>query len=127
MYYLTSNSMRMMERSLDYLWTKQTAHLDNIANAETPGYKPKIVSFEQQFDFLLKNATSLPRSRSDIRRAIETGSWTVTEEQRDTRMDDNGVNVTEESLEAVRNAYQMQYVMQSISTDFAILKKAIGG
>ena len=45
--FLRSNSMVMMERSMDFLWTKQAAIMDNIANAETPNYKAKVVTFEQ--------------------------------------------------------------------------------
>ena len=44
---LTSNSLLMMERSMDFLWTKQTAILDNLANVETPNYKTKYVTFEE--------------------------------------------------------------------------------
>ena len=36
----------MMEKSMNYLWAKQAAILDNIANAETPNYKTKVVKFE---------------------------------------------------------------------------------
>ena len=45
--YLTSNSQLLMEKSMGYLWTKQAAILDNIANAETPKYKAKVVTFEE--------------------------------------------------------------------------------
>ena len=41
---LTSNSLLMMERSMDFLWTKQTAILDNLSNVETPNYKTKYVT-----------------------------------------------------------------------------------
>ena len=44
--FLTNNSFRMMEKSMDFLWAKQAAILDNIANAETPNYKAKVVRFE---------------------------------------------------------------------------------
>ena len=44
-----------------------------------------------------------------------------------TRLDDNGVNVTEQMVELVRNAYQLQYVMNSISTDLATLRTAVRG
>ena len=53
---LTSNSMRMMERSMEFLWTKQAALLDNIANAETPNYKAKLVTFEESFQESLEAA-----------------------------------------------------------------------
>jgi flagellar basal-body rod protein FlgB len=42
-------------------------------------------------------------------------------------MDDNGVNITEQSTELIRNAYQLQYVMKSINTKLSILSTAIKG
>ena len=123
---LTSNSLRMMERSMDFLWTKQTAHLDNIANAETPGYKVKTVTFEETFADKLKAVTKGDRhSRQEIRNVIEDSLWRVDEDNEVTRMDENGVNVTEQALESVRTAYQLQYVYNAISSDLTILGKAI--
>ena len=124
---LTSNSLRMMERSMEFLWAKQAAHLDNISNAETPGYKVKTVTFEETFDAKLRAAAAGHglRTRRSVREVIEHDNWSVTEDEEDTRMDGNGVNVTEQSLEAVRTAYQIQYVFQTISSDLTILGKAI--
>ena len=124
---ITSNSMRMMEKSMDYLWAKQAAHLDNIANAETPGYKVKTVSFEKHFENKLRAAETGGHSRARTRRAIETSRWEVEEDSEITRMDENGVNVLEQSLEAVRTAYQLQYTLQAINNDFSTLGRAING
>ena len=124
---LTSNSLRMMERSMDFLWAKQAAHLDNISNAETPNYKTKTVTFEQTFTKKLEEASKTLHPKASLRGAIEAADWTVREDGDSTRMDDNGVNVTEQGLEAVRTAYQLQYVMQSISSDLTTLGKAISG
>ncbi len=124
---LTTNSLRMMERSMEFLWAKQAAHLDNIANAETPGYKVKTVTFEERFDTLLRSAGTQVRPRAAIRKVIEDASWKVDDDDEVTRMDENGVNVLEQSLEAVRTAYQLQYVMQSVSNDLSRLNTAITG
>ncbi len=124
---ITSNSMRMLEKSVDYLWAKQAAHLDNIANAETPGYKVKTVTFEKEFEDRLIEAESRGHTRTKTRRAIEESQWEVEDDEEVTRMDENGVNVLEQSLEAVRTAYQMQYTLQSINNDLTTLGKAING
>jgi len=124
---ITSNSLRMMERSMEFLWTKQAAHLDNISNAETPGYKVKTVTFEERFSQRLKAAEKGGHTRAQTRRIIENARWDVNEDDEITRMDENGVNVMEQSVEAVRTAYQLQYVMQSISSDLGTLGKAING
>lgn len=115
-----------MEKSLEFLWAKQAAHLDNITNAETPGYHVKTVTFEEHFDALLRAADGPGASRKCLRDVIEDADWSVREDGEIVRMDDNGVNVTEQSLEAVRAAYQMQYVMRAISSDLSTLGTAIG-
>ena len=129
---MTSNSLRMMERSMEFLWAKQAAHLDNVANAETPGYKVKTVTFEERFLEKLRQARAesvrLETSpRAAYRKAIEQAGWSVMEDDEITRMDENGVNVTEQSLEAIRTAYQMQYTLQAISSDLSALRAAITG
>ena len=40
------NSLDMQQRTLSYLWAKQEVINNNIANAETPGYKTQYISFE---------------------------------------------------------------------------------
>ena len=124
---LSSNSFLMMEKSMDYLWAKQAAILDNISNAETPNYKPKVVTFEETLREKIQRAQEKDRPRKETRAAIRSAEFTVKEKPVSTRMDDNGVNVTEQSVEMIRNAYQLQYVMKSINSDLTVLKAAIQG
>lgn len=123
---ISSNSMMLMEKSMDFLWAKQTAILDNIANSETPGYKTKTVTFEEALGDKLRAAAS-ENNKEQIQNTIENAKWKVTEADESTRMDDNGVNVTEQSVEMVRTAYQLQYTMQAISSDLTALGTAIRG
>ena len=123
----TSNSFLMMEKSMGFLWTKQAAILDNIANAETPNYKAKVVTFEESLKDKLERAKSSATPRAAVREVLETTEFSVTEQMESTRMDDNGVNVTEQSAEMIRNAYQLQYVMNAISSDLNTLRTAVKG
>lgn len=125
--FLTNNSSLMLEKSMGFLWTKQAAILDNIANAETPNYKAKVVTFEENLKEQLERASSASKPRAAVRSALERSEVTVTELQSSTRMDDNGVNVTEQSVEMIRNAYQLQYVMNAINSDLTTLRTAIKG
>lgn len=124
---MSSNSFLMLEKSMGYLWTKQAAILDNIANAETPNYKAKSVTFEESLKERLEKAKSSSKPRNNVRNVLETSRFYVTEQQEVTRMDDNGVNVTEQSVEMIRNAYQLQYVMNAINSDLSVLRRAIQG
>ena len=125
--FLTNNSFRMMEKSMDFLWAKQAAILDNIANAETPNYKAKVVRFEDSLKEKLERARASATPRASVREVLEDAQFAVTEQQESTRMDDNGVNVTEQSAEMIRNAYQLQYVMNAISSDLNTLRTAVRG
>ena len=124
---LSTNPFLMMEKSLGYLWTKQAAIADNISNAETPGYKEKVVTFEEGLKGKLQLASRKAAPVKSMRQVLEGTPFAVTEQEVQTRMDDNGVNVTAQMSEAIRNAYQMRYVMSSISTELAILNSAIRG
>lgn len=130
--FMNTNSSALMERSMEFLWTKQAAILDNIANAETPNYKAKVVTFEESLRQKLEGAVNDAGYdglgiRSAVRDALGEAEITVSEPDEVTRMDDNGVNVTEQSVEMVRNAYQLQYVMKAISGDLSRLRSAING
>ena len=148
---LSSNSSLMLEKSLSYLWTKQAAIADNVANAETPGYKEKVVTFEESLRSKLQAQLSAGRYGSSgryllgeegeaaapqvptrvgeqsIRRTIEGAEPVVFEAQEQTRMDDNGINTTSEMTELIRNAYQQQYVYQAINKHYSILSMAVRG
>lgn len=124
---LTSNSALMLQQSMRFLWTKQSCILDNIANVETPGYQRKYATFEEALDGAIRRAEGDGSGSAGMRAAIAGAQVEVHEAPDSTRMDENGVNVTEQMVEVARNAYQLQYVMQAISTDFGILRTAITG
>lgn len=125
---MTSNSLYMMEKSAEFLWTKQAAHLDNISNAETPGYKVKTVTFEDEFGRKLRAAMgSRNRDGMSVRNVLDNTSWEVDEDQEVTRMDGNGVDTTEQMVELVRSSYQLQYTYQTITSHLGRLGKAING
>ena len=125
--YFSSNSLLLMEKSMNFLWAKQSAISDNIANAETPNYKAKIVTFEENLREKMDQALRSATPRAKLRETLENSDFAVFSTQDSTRMDDNGVNTTEQMVELVRNAYQLQYVMNAISTDLSTLRTAING
>ena len=126
--FLSSNSMLLLEKSMGFLWTKQAALLDNIANAETPNYKTKVVTFEEGLRAKLQRAASQgTKAKQSVRQVLEESEFAVIEPQDSTRMDDNGVDTTEQMVEMIRNAYQQQYVYQAINKSYSILRMAVRG
>ena len=124
---LSSNSELLLEKSMGFLWTKQAAILDNIANIETPNYKAKTVTFEESLRDRLESAGRASAPRKAVREILEDAEFAVFEPQEAVRMDENDVNITEQSVEMIRNAYQMQYVMQSINNNLSLLQTVVRG
>lgn len=125
--FLSSNSFLMLEKSAGFLWTKQAAITDNVVNAETPNYKKKVVTFEESLRGKLKAASSGIQPKKTVRAVLDTSDFAVEEQLDSVRMDENGVNTTEEMVEAVRTAYQLRYVYSAISHDLSMLRTAIRG
>ena len=113
---------------MNFQWTKQCAINDNIVNAETPNYKAKYVTFEEALDASIRSAlhSTDKRKISTVRSAIDRSQPIVHVAQAESmRMDDNGVNVTDQETEAVRNAYQLQYTMDAINSNLSLLRTLI--
>ena len=127
--YLFTNSLLMLERAMDYQWTKFGAISDNIVNAETPNYKAKYVTFEEALDSSIRSAQKSPsRKISSVRSAIDRAQPIVhVAENESMRMDENGVNVAEQETEATRTVYQMQYTMDAINSNLSLMRTLIRG
>ena len=78
---LSSNSFLMMQRSMEFLWSKQSCILDNIANVETPGYQVKYATFEEALKNAVLSSAQNGISSSSIRKAIEETPVVVREAQ----------------------------------------------
>lgn len=125
---LTANNMHMLESSMDYLWLKQGTIADNVANAETPGYKAKYVQFEDVFQARIMNAKSEGYSSAQMAQTLQNSQATTYVAQTEFfKSDGNGVDIAEQEMEALRTNYQLQYVMTAITADFALLRTAITG
>lgn len=127
--YLFSNSMLMLERAMNFQWTKQVTINQNIVNADTPNYKAKYVTFEEALNAsILSSIRTTDRRASTVRAAINASRPTIhVAENESFRMDDNGVNVAEQELEATRNAYQMEYTIDAINRELTGLRSLIKG
>lgn len=124
---INSNSFLLMQRSMEFLWSKQSCILDNIANAETPGYKTKYTTFEEALRGAILSSAAEGISTSAIREAIQDTPVVIHEAQESTRLDDNGVNITDQSIELARNGYQLQYVIDAIANDVSTIRAVIRG
>lgn len=123
MEWLDSISTALLQKNLDGLWTRQQAISDNLANIETPGYKDKTVSFEDQ----LRAQIADPGSEQETIAGIQdVAPQTQTESQNVMRADGNSVDLEQQNLEMARTQLNYDTSLQEIGDAFSRLKTAIG-
>lgn len=119
------NGMALGEKMLDFLWGKQNITLHNIANVDTPGYKSRYVTFEEELRRRIQKASATARPRTSIGRAIDSSRASVhTTYDETTRLDGNNVDMDQEQVELVRTAYEYQYMLNSLNSEIKRLQSA---
>jgi len=125
----------VLEKSLDAVSLRQNMIADNIANVNTPHYKKKTVSFEEE----LKSALGMPSAHLSGNltnpKHIPIGGAALFQLQPQIsldkstswRKDDNNVDIDVEMAELAKNTIKYQALTQRVSGVFASLKKAVEG
>ncbi|WP_312647742.1 flagellar basal body rod protein FlgB [Aminipila sp.] len=128
MSWIDNNNITLSQKSLDYLWEKQRIISENIANNDTPGYKAKTISFEDELSSQLdKFKNQKNPDKDEIRKAILGSKMKVdVSEEESNRLDGNNVNLDVEQIELGRAQLQYQYQVFQINDQFSRIKSAIG-
>jgi flagellar basal-body rod protein FlgB len=120
----------IMSRALDASSLRQKAIANNIANADTPGYKPVRVSFE---DMLQKElGSSFTGTKTNVQH-LDIGNSdnlpTPQLVQEDTTMTNssNGVDVDYEMTEMSKNSLWYQSLAYGVNQEFNLIKLSIKG
>ena len=112
-----------MDKSLDGLWRRQEVISENIANFETPGYKRKYVSFEDDLKSALESKATV---KGETASKIDATRVSINEDESSTmRFDENGVDLEQENIDMVRTNYQYMYSQRVLSDHFSRLRCAI--
>ncbi len=121
------NSMQLMRKSMDFLWKKQEVIANNLANVDTPGYKARYVTFEEELERRLRNAQT-ERRPGGLREALDGTEYQVHVTDNETaRLDGNNVNTDSEMVEMTRTALQYQYAQNALNSDWNRLRTVIRG
>jgi flagellar basal-body rod protein FlgB len=107
-----------LERALSGAAARQTALASNIANANTPGYKPKDVDFHSALQAAF--ASGDPS-------AVANASYAETTQSDVMRADGSGIDVDVESAKMAQNGLEYQALVQVARGRIEILQSAIGG
>ncbi|QQZ07953.1 flagellar basal body rod protein FlgB [Heyndrickxia vini] len=126
---LFSTTFNTLERALDYSSLKQKVIADNIANVDTPNYKPKEVSFKQVFDQQLNQPFEAIRtdSRHFEFQNMASDSLISTQQNIEYNENGNGVDVDKEMSDLATNQIYYDALSDRISGKFSTLQTVIRG
>ena len=121
--------INILDKAADGAWARNSAIANNIANADTPGYKRKDVSFQTELQHALKaskyrsldqkvSEANLHLNRLDARAYNDIPNWSY-------RMDKNNVDVDTENVELASNQIVYNGITTSIDNEFKNLKTVI--
>jgi flagellar basal-body rod protein FlgB len=112
---LVDSTQQLLEAAMRGAWQRQTALTNNIANADTPGYKPEEVNFESA----LRSAVSSEASPSEVEFSTETKAV-------EAGPNGTGVSVDQESAKLAENGLDYQALTQVVGARDDIMRSAMG-
>lgn len=120
------NTIPLQQASLRFIWSKMQLHMHNVANVNTPGYKSKFITFDEEFRNRVTMAHREAADINDYNRVIRTQKPTLhyTKNQ-SARLDGNNVDMDTEQIEIARSAYHYNFLIKSINNDISRLRTAI--
>jgi flagellar basal-body rod protein FlgB len=112
---LVDSTQQLLEAAMRGSWQRQTALTNNIANADTPGYKPQEVNFESALQSAIDGGSSPEEVQFQTEaEPIETGP------------NGTGVSVDQESAKLAENGLDYQAITEVMGARNTIMRTAIG-
>ena len=120
-------TMSLLSKSMDLYMVRHNVIADNIANAETPGFKSRRVDFEKELsgvmDDILKGDLKV---ESSIQRRLASVTPTIYEDpEAEVGLDRNSVDMDREMAALSKNDIKYSAASEMISRRFALMKYAI--
>ena len=131
-----SRTSILLKEALNYRSARQDMISSNIANADTPNYKPRDISFEQALvakkaSLLKSDTNSLKMAQTDsghIAPQKEVATYKPTLFYRDGHMarnDGNSVDIDVETTEMSKNSIMYNAIVGAMKKDSLIFKSVI--
>lgn len=128
------NSARLLEKAIEASWKRQEVIADNIANADTPGFKKSRVEFESLLKSAIeRGAVGGKKTRPEH---FDTG-WggdlentpvaIVKSGNTSMRADGNNVDIDIEMTELAKNTIYYNTLITKLNKELGRLKMAING
>ena len=121
------NYINVLDKAADASWTRNDVITNNISNADTPNYKRKDISFQRylQAELAGTNTTTLNDRIKDVELSSLNATAYTDMANLSYRLDGNNVDIDTENVELASNQIMYQALINSISNDFDMIKKAM--
>ncbi|MBQ8625755.1 MAG: flagellar basal body rod protein FlgB [Agathobacter sp.] len=119
--------INVLDKAADASWTRESLIANNIANADTPGYKRQDIDFQTA----LKNElgrykyTSLDRKIQDVDLTQLNPEVYTDSANYSYRLDGNNVDIDTEQVELASEQIKYQALTTSISSEFQRLQTVL--
>lgn len=116
--------VRILDKAADASWLRNEAISNNIANADTPGYKRQDVAFESVLQKALgSNRYQSMDSKVSAAKSKNLGVRTYTDYSNYSyRLDGNNVDIENENVMLAENQLKYQGLLTSINQEFTNLQ-----
>ena len=119
--------INVLDKAADASWLRNEVISNNIANADTPGYKRQDVDFESQLSKALgkADATKMDSKVASLRRRELEPTTHSDFSVYDYRLDENNVDIQLENVNLAKNQLKYNGLMTSIRMEFQNLTNAM--
>lgn len=122
------SNINFYKKALDGTWDRNKAITQNISNENTPNYKRKIVTFEDQLkQSIEKNRISLSKT-NDRHIGNRTNFFKpnlIEDRSTSYRIDGNNVNIDRESADLAKNKIMYDALINQVIGEFDKIKSVI--
>lgn len=119
------NYVNVLGKAADASWTRNDILANNIANADTPGFKRKDVQFETYLKNAVAGTDSLNETVANIDLNVLNCTTYTDQANLSYRYDGNNVDINTENVELAKNQLKYYTLMNSMSQEFSRLKSAL--
>jgi flagellar basal-body rod protein FlgB len=117
---LFGKTYHLIERSLDIAKLRHGVIASNVANLDTPGYRPKEINFDKALkDAQERNPVDLTRTHP-LHFGLQGGRYEISYEERDERVD-----IDQEMSKLAENNLRYQTDIEVLLRKFSMLKQGI--
>ena len=126
MNFLGSNTLLLSQKTLDYLWLRETVINDNLANVDTPGFQSRYVTFEDELKRKMENTKRITRS-SARENILKSRVGIHVNDNEITRLDGSNVNADVESADLAISGIKYEFMLEAFNSDMSRLRSVIRG